>query len=142
MVTVVGTHQYSKLKAYPQKVTFALSLTDSGECITCGDNRHGQLGYRRERECLEGRERQPAVVPGLAGKEVERVACGDLFTIACCKGMIWSLFYVKNNRFQCVKNNSFFFNVTCRQQCNLCTKFFMYLTSCNVTSKHRYKLQT
>ena len=35
----------------------------------------------------QGRERQPAIVPGLAGKDVERVACGDLFTIACCKGM-------------------------------------------------------
>ena len=34
----------------------------------------------------QGRERQPAIVPGLAGKDVERVACGDLFTIACCKG--------------------------------------------------------
>ena len=34
------------------------------------------------------RERQPAIVPGLAGKDVERVACGDLFTIACCKGTI------------------------------------------------------
>ena len=64
-------------------------LTGSGECITCGDNRHGQLGYRRERESVEqGRERQPAVVLGLEGKKVERVACGDLFTIACCKGTI------------------------------------------------------
>ena len=69
-------------------VLFLLSLAGSGECITCGDNRHGQLGYRRERESVDqGRERQPAVVPGLVGKVVERVACGDLFTIACCKGM-------------------------------------------------------
>ena len=67
-----------------------LSFAGTGECITCGDNRHGQLGYRRERECVEqGRERQPAVVPGLAGKEVERVTCGDLFIIACCKGIIY-----------------------------------------------------
>lgn len=66
-------------------------IIGSGECITCGDNRHGQLGYRRgERESgvvvEQERERQPAIVPGLAGKDVERVACGDLFTIACCKG--------------------------------------------------------
>ena len=30
----------------------------------------------------QGRERQPAtpaIVPGLAGKDMERVACGDLF---------------------------------------------------------------
>lgn len=51
--------------------------------MTCGDNRHGQLGYRKS---VEGKEGQPAVVPGLAGKQIERVACGDLFTIACCKG--------------------------------------------------------
>ena len=62
-----------------------MSCSGSGECVTCGDNKCGQLGYRRE-NLAEGKERQPAIVSGLKGKEVERVACGDLFTIACCKG--------------------------------------------------------
>ena len=69
---------------------FNVICAGSGECLTCGDNKCGQLGYRRERdskESLEGKERQPAMVTGLVDKEVERVACGDLFTIACCKSM-------------------------------------------------------
>ena len=57
--------------------------TGSGECITSGDNRYGQLGYRREN--VEGKERPPAIVSGLTGKVVKGVACGDLFTIACCE---------------------------------------------------------
>ena len=60
--------------------------------MTCGDNKCGQLGRGRERESLEGKERQPAIVTGLAGKQVERVACGDLFTIASCKGKIFFSF--------------------------------------------------
>ena len=63
------------------------SCSGSGECVTCGDNRCGQLGYRRGRGDTEGSERQSAMVSGLVGKEVERVACGDLFTVACCKGL-------------------------------------------------------
>ena len=46
-----------------------------------GDNAYLQLGYRKGKG-----ERQPAVVGGLAGREVRRVACGDFFTVVATKG--------------------------------------------------------
>ena len=66
-------------------ITFFFPLTlDSGECITCGDNSNGQLGYCRK---TEGRCSPAVVAAGLSGREVERVACGDFFTLASTKGV-------------------------------------------------------
>jgi len=57
--------------------------TASGGCITCGDNVCGQLGRR----CEKG-DRNPAVVTSLRGQKVEKVACGDFFTVAATAGKL------------------------------------------------------
>ncbi len=60
-----------------------LAVSDIKECITCGDNTYGQLGYQSRIGA-----RIPGVVTALRGKAVERVACGDFFTVACTTGEV------------------------------------------------------
>lgn len=62
--------------------------------MTCGDNRYGQLGYRKTTpptatdpaHPLPQAERLPQVVTSLQDMEVTRLECGDFFCVACCKG--------------------------------------------------------
>lgn len=62
----------------------------SGEVLTCGDNRYGQLGYHKATPPPTTNstqtERLPQVVASLQGKAVTRLECGDFFCIASCKG--------------------------------------------------------
>ena len=52
-------------------------LVANSNCVTCGDNACGQLGH------VTSGDLRPAVVDGLVGKGVNKVACGDFFTVAC-----------------------------------------------------------
>ncbi|KAL5487288.1 hypothetical protein EMCRGX_G019871 [Ephydatia muelleri] len=57
-------------------------VTDSGDCITCGSNKHGQLGFQP----LKGIEHyNPTLVQGIPEK-VTKVACGDFFTVVTTSG--------------------------------------------------------
>ena len=58
-----------------------LTFVASGECVTCGANTYGQLGYQRQ-----SGHTLPAVVDSLAGERVQHVSCGDTFTVACTDG--------------------------------------------------------
>eukprot|EP00731_Ephydatia_muelleri_P018106 Em0011g146a len=62
-------------------------VTDSGDCITCGSNKHGQLGFQP----LKGIEHyNPTLVQGIPEK-VTKVACGDFFTVVTTSGQMGRL---------------------------------------------------
>lgn len=67
--------------------TVLLSRAASGQVLTCGDNSYGQLGYRKATPPGDiSASRSPQTVVALNDVEVVKLACGDVFTIACCKG--------------------------------------------------------
>lgn len=51
----------------------------SGQCITSGDNTHGELG--------RSSTMNPGIVDTLKDKTVTCVSCGDWYTMACTTGM-------------------------------------------------------
>ena len=79
---------------------FILFSPDSSECITCGDNTSGQLGYHKEKAV-----RSPMTVSALTGMTVEKVACGDFFTVACTKGQAYGI-YLKH--YSCFVTSKYF----------------------------------
>ncbi len=76
-------------KFFPKKI-FLIFFLASGEVLTCGDNTYGQLGYRNEAPSLSPDSHHPEILPevvtALEGLEVTKIACGDFFSIAACKG--------------------------------------------------------
>ncbi len=57
--------------------------------MTCGDNTAGQLGYPKTTPTpnkMTYSDRAPQTVLALQDLEVMKVTCGDLYSIACCKG--------------------------------------------------------
>ncbi len=65
-----------------------VSLSVAGtECLTCGDNSYGQLGYHRDKELVTSGGNKPSAVEVLTGKQMELVSCGDFYTIVSCRGM-------------------------------------------------------
>ena len=63
----------------------------SGEILTSGENTYGQLGYRRDltpstADHTPLQDRLPQAVMALRDMEVTKIACGDFFCIASCKG--------------------------------------------------------
>ncbi|XP_064385824.1 serine/threonine-protein kinase Nek8-like [Halichondria panicea] len=61
-------------------------ITAGTECLTCGDNSYGQLGYHRDKELVTSGGNKPSAVEVLTGKQMELVSCGDFYTIVSCRG--------------------------------------------------------
>ena len=60
-------------------------FSDTGECYTFGSNQFGQLGYV-ESAC-DGRS--PQKVSALGCNHIDKVACGDTFTVAVSRGNVF-----------------------------------------------------
>lgn len=50
-------------------------------CLVCGDNSYGQLGIEREKG-----DRSVSIITAFQEDKVDRVACGDFFTVATTTG--------------------------------------------------------
>lgn len=57
--------------------------TARGRCLTCGANTFGQLGHSMEDA------RGPQCVKTIVHENVDKVSCGDAFTVATTKGKHW-----------------------------------------------------
>ena len=77
-----NNHCYS-LHSAMLTVSFSFSalLPTIGECVKCGANTYGQLGYQRS-----SGHTLPAVVEELCSNRMLCVSCGDTYTIACTDG--------------------------------------------------------
>ena len=58
-------------------------FTARGRCLTCGANTFGQLGHSMEDA------RGPQLVKAIVHENVDKVSCGDAFTVATTKGECW-----------------------------------------------------
>ena len=79
-------HPFTHTHSHMHTLTHAHTHSESGGCITCGDNGCGQLGYQKERG-----DRRPAMVTALSRWKVDQVACGDFYTVAATNSMCTSL---------------------------------------------------